>query len=129
LYLQLLIAYKIYDFVVMKRKNLKDVDDFIYSADELMSYAIFKKLKNSNKLQLNLDIQELESIYCIQFDNIKSIVRKEKELKEKVNSTYSHNDYFKSEKSIYDLLEINGWSEDSNKVLFLNSLEELGIKE
>jgi hypothetical protein len=115
LYLQLFISYKIYDFVVKQRKLYNKDDDFIYSADELMVFAIYKSLKVQNKLSLSLELLE---IYNEQFQKIQQIVRKEKDYKDSINSTYSHNDYFKSEKSFYDLMQINQWKED-NKIEFL----------
>ena len=104
LYLQLLITYKIYDFVVKQRKSYNGDDDFIYSADELMVFAIYKSLKVQNKLSLDIELLE---IYKIQFQKNQQIVKKEKDYKNSINSTYSHNDYFKSEKSFYDLMQTN----------------------
>jgi len=104
LYLQLLITYKIYNFVVKQRKSYNGDDDFIYSADELMVFAIYKSLKVQNKLSLDLELLE---IYNEQFQKIQQIVKNEKDYKNSINSTYSHNDYFKSEKSFYELIQIN----------------------
>jgi hypothetical protein len=69
-----------------------------------MVFAIYKSLKIQNKLSLDLELLE---IYNEQFQKIQQIVKNEKDYKNSINSTYSHNDYFKSEKSFYELIQIN----------------------
>jgi hypothetical protein len=90
IYDQLLKSYKIYRFIVRKRNENSD-NDFINYADELISYGIYK---------LQKDFEEAYSEICI---SIKNIIDEEKEFLEGKKLTYSHNGYFKSAKSRYDL--------------------------
>lgn len=90
IYNQLLKSYEIYRFIVRKRNENID-NDFINYADELISYGIYK---------LEKDFEEAYSEIC---NSIKEIIDEEKKFLEGKNLTYSHNGYFKSAKSRYDL--------------------------
>ncbi len=90
IYAQLLRAYQIYKFVVNKR-NENIENDFIKYADELIAYGIYKQN------------EAFESAYPKICDAIQTIIQNRKKFLEEKNSTYSHNGYFKSEKSRYDL--------------------------
>ena len=91
IYKQLLKSYQIYKFIVQKR-NQNIANDFINYSDELIAYGIYK-------LQAD-DFEEAYSkIYCA----IKTIINEEKQFLGANNSTYSHNGYFKSAQSRYDL--------------------------
>ncbi|MEA2017661.1 MAG: AIPR family protein [Campylobacterota bacterium] len=90
IYDQLLKSYEIYKFIVRKRNENID-NDFINYADELISYGIYK---------LGKDFEEAYSEVC---NAIKDIIDEEKIFLEGKNLTYSHNGYFKSAKSRYDL--------------------------
>ncbi|RLA63360.1 MAG: hypothetical protein DRQ78_06975 [Epsilonproteobacteria bacterium] len=90
IYNQLLKSYEIYRFIVRKRNENID-NDFINYADELISYGIYK---------LEKDFEEAYSEVC---NSIKDIIDEEKKFLEGKNLTYSHNGYFKSAKSRYDL--------------------------
>jgi len=116
IYLQLFIAYKIYTKVVNMRKSYvkEDIEDFIYYADEFMSYGIYKLLKKNN--QLTEYENRLDNDYNQTFEAIKIIVENEKDRLEKLGITYSHNDYFKSERAVGDLQEKLEILEDINKI-------------
>lgn len=90
IYNQLLKSYQIYKFVVKKR-NENIENDFINYADELISYGIYK---------LDEDIKEAYPKVC---NAINNIINEEKSFLNEKNLTYSHNGYFKSAKSRYDL--------------------------
>ena len=102
-YEQLLKSYNLYKFIVQKRNENID-DDFINYADELISYGVYKLGEN------------YESSYRKICDSIRSIIDNEKEFLEGKNLTYSHNGYFKSAKSRYDLNKEMGFVE-KNEVL------------
>lgn len=90
IYDQLLKSYKIYKFIVQKR-NENIANDFINYSDELISYGMYK-----------LD-GDFESSYTQICNAISSIIEEEKQFLKGKNLTYSHNGYFKSAKSRYDL--------------------------
>lgn len=90
IYDQLLKSYQIYKFVVQKR-NENIENDFINYADELISYGIYK---------LDYNFEEAYPKIC---DSISSIIDEEKIFLQEKHLTYSHNGYFKSAKSRYDL--------------------------
>jgi hypothetical protein len=91
IYEQLLNSYKIYKFVTQKRNDTIDKNDFVKYADELISYGLYKLEEN------------FEEEYPKIFGAIKNIIDEEKIFLEKKGLTYSHNGYFKSSKSRYDL--------------------------
>jgi len=98
IYNQLLTSYKIYKFIVKKR-NENIENDFINYSDELISYGIYK-------------LEEIfEESYPKICDAISSIIEDEKSFLEKKKLTYSHNGYFKSAKSRYDLNKKMGFVE------------------
>ena len=90
IYNQLLKSYEIYRFIVRKR-NENIENDFINYADELISYGIYKLEK------------DFEVAYFDICNSIKDIIDEEKKFLEGKNLTYSHNGYFKSANSRYDL--------------------------
>lgn len=115
IYLQLFIAYKIYHFVVTKRQKYikEDIEDFVFYADEIISYGIYRLLKKDNKIETYEE--ELEKNYNEVFEALKNVVDKEKEKSIQKGSTYSQNDYFKSERLVEDLNEELELSESSTK--------------
>jgi hypothetical protein len=90
IYEQLLKAYQIYKFVVNKR-NENIETDFIKYSDELIAYGLYKQN------------EAFEISYPKVCDAIRNITQNEKKFLEEKNLTYSHNGYFKSAKSRYDL--------------------------
>jgi len=90
IYEQLLKAYQIYKFVVNKR-NENIETDFVKYSDELISYGIYKQN------------EKFETSYPKVCNAIRNIIQNEKKFLEEKNLTYSHNGYFKSAKSRYDL--------------------------
>ncbi|KFL33155.1 MULTISPECIES: AIPR family protein [unclassified Sulfurospirillum] len=110
IYKQLLAAYKIYKFVVDKRNEKTPVNDFVNYADELISYGLYK---------LNEDFQNSYDKVC---QAIKEITETEKQLFENKSLTYSHNGYFKSSKSRYDLNNKLDLVENSNSIFTHNSI-------
>lgn len=103
IYEQLLNAYQIYKFVVNKR-NENIETDFIKYSDELISYGIYKQN------------DEFEISYPKVCDAIRNIIQNEKKFLEEKNLTYSHNGYFKSAKSRYDLNKEMGFVEKSESI-------------
>ena len=104
IYEQLFTAYRIYKLTADKRKEfLKDgEEDFIFQADEIIAYGIYKELEKNNGLE-NFSDKDLENAYLVAYDNVKQCVEKEQNRK---NGTYSHNKYFKSERCLEDYNEI-----------------------
>lgn len=99
----------------MRKNYIKEkIEDFIYCADEFMSYGIYKLLKKNDQL-LDYD-NRFDNYYSQIFEAIKIIVENEKNRLSNLNMTYSHNDYFKSERAVNDLHEILQVSEDINKI-------------
>ena len=104
IYEQLFIVYQIYKLTADKRKEfLKDgEEDFIFQADEIIAYGIYKELEKNNGLE-NFSDKDLKNTYSVAYDNVKQCVEKEQKRK---NGTYSHNKYFKSERCLEDYNEI-----------------------
>lgn len=92
IYQQLLDVYRIYRYVIDQRNKHAESDDFVMYADELICYGVHK-----------LGGYNPDAAYCTVFDAIRAICGNEKILLEKNGMTYSHNGYFKSAKSKYDL--------------------------
>jgi len=103
IYKQLFNSYKIYRFVIEKRNENIDKNDFIKYADELISYGLYKLKEN------------FEKAYPEIYNAIKDISDEEKIFLEGKDLTYSHNGYFKSAKSRYDLNKKMGFI-DKNQV-------------
>lgn len=103
IYEQLLKAYKIYKFVINKR-NENIETDFIKYSDELIAYGIYKQ------------DEEFEISYPKVSKAIQIIIQNEKKFLEEKNLTYSHNGYFKSAKSRYDLNKEMGFVEKNESV-------------
>lgn len=103
-YEQLLEAYRIYRFVTRKRNLAEktDVDDSIFFADELIAYAIHKSGSSRDLF---------DEVYEGVYGAIVEIVRDEKRGLKERGVSYSHNAYFKSSKSRYDLNKILGFVE------------------
>ena len=89
------------------------IEDFVFYADEIISYGIYRLLKKDNKIETYEE--ELEKNYNEVFEALKNIVDKEKEKSIQKGSTYSQNDYFKSERLVEDLNEELELSESSTK--------------
>lgn len=104
IYEQLFTAYQVYKLVADKRKVApKDSEeDFVFQADEIIAYGIFKELEKNEKLK-DFSDNDLDNIYLIVYENVKRCVEKESQRK---NGTYSHNRYFKSERCLWDYNEI-----------------------
>jgi len=100
IYEQLLKAYQIYKFVVNKR-NENIETDFIKYSDELIAYGIYKQN------------EAFENSYPKVCDAIRKIIQNEKKFLKAKQLTYSHNGYFKSAKSRYDLNKKMGFVEKS----------------
>ena len=100
IYQQLLETYKLYRFIVQKRNVLASVNDLVLYADELICYGMHK---------LNTD--DLTAAYDQIFNALVVASQTEKELYELKGLTYSHNSYFKSAKSRYDLDRVMGFVE------------------
>ena len=120
IYMQLFIAYKIYMQVANMRKSYikEDIEDFIFYADEFMSYGIYKLLKKNELLKTFEPL--LGEYYHEIFDTIKAIVENEKVRLNALDMTYSHNEYFKSERAVSDLNEKMSFCETENKIENLN---------
>jgi len=91
-YQQLLHAYHLYRFTVEQRNRANGADDFILYADELFCYGIYKC--GDGDMQ-----QAYQAIYAA----LRDATEAEKLLYQSKGLTYSHNAYFKSAKSRYDL--------------------------
>ena len=120
IYMQLFIAYKIYMQVANMRKSYikEEIEDFIFYADEFMSYGIYKLLKKNELLKTFEPL--LGEYYHEIFDTIKAIVESEKVRLNALDMTYSHNEYFKSERAVSDLNEKMSFCETENKIENLN---------
>ncbi|MBD3795926.1 MAG: AIPR family protein [Epsilonproteobacteria bacterium] len=99
IYEQMLIAYRLYDFIITQREQIGAIDDFIYFADELIAYGVYKLMDKNCDFSLGT----IPNLYPQVYDAIKRAVQKEKANKESHSLTYSHNSYFKSAKSRFDL--------------------------
>ena len=120
IYMQLFIAYKIYMQVANMRKSYikEEIEDFIFYADEFMSYGIYKLLKKNELFKTFEPL--LGEYYHEIFDTIKAIVENEKVRLNSLDMTYSHNEYFKSERAVSDLNEKMSFAETENKIENLN---------
>jgi len=107
IYEQLFKSYEIYKFVI-KRRNENTERDFINYADELLSYGLYK-----------LE-EDFESGYPKVCAAISKIIKEEQNFLSTKNLTYSHNGYFKSSKSRYDLNKKMGFVE-KGEGLFKNN--------
>lgn len=100
IYIQLLMAYKLYNFVVTKRECTTEVkQDFIYFTDELMSYGMYKLMEKNRSFSED----NFSKNYDLTYKAIAKAIEKEKVEKARNTMTYSHNAYFKSAKSRFDL--------------------------
>jgi len=91
-YGQLLSVYHLYRFIVAQRNLVGSTEDFVLYADELFCYGIHK-LNDVDRQQAYQDI----------YDALRDATEAEKQLYQEKGLTYSHNAYFKSAKSRYDL--------------------------
>ena len=98
IYQELWKSYTYYTFVIEKRNSEENRDKEVLSfADEILCYAIFMIIKDSNRQKT------IEQSYTEALNALIKIVKKEKINHEAHNITYSHNNYFKSSKSRHDL--------------------------
>ena len=102
IYAQLLRTYQYYRFVVAQRNQTKLTSDFIVYADELFCYGLHK-----------MGDDKLLNTYQKIHDAIQEAIIKEKARYTSKDLTYSHNTYFKSAKSRYDLDSIMNFIETS----------------
>ncbi|NCN28176.1 AIPR family protein [bacterium] len=95
-YQQLFRAYQMYTFVTQKRNDVDrtQIDDSVYYADELLTYGLYK---------LGANETEFEEAYQKVYMAIVEIVTREKAALSARGISYSHNSYFKSAKSRFDL--------------------------
>ncbi len=101
IYQQLLETFYIYDFVITQRQTQKHDSDFVFFADELLAYGVYKLMKRAGSLIK----EQLETNYQIVYGVIPKCIEREKTLKAQNKSTYSHNGYFKSARSRFHLSE------------------------
>ena len=112
LYTQMLNVYAIHDYVVGKRNNsLESVPDLIQHADEILCYAIYKHLDSENKNADVIDAAAMEAAYSKVFENIATICNEYQQQLSLHGKTYSHNNYFKSAQSRFDLNRLADWIE------------------
>ncbi|MDD5271888.1 MAG: AIPR family protein, partial [Methylovulum sp.] len=109
IYQQLLETFWIYDFVVTQRQTQAHTSDFVLFTDELLAYGVYKLLKKSGGFAQ----EQLAGAYQTIYEAIPACIGREQQLKAKNQSTYSHNDYFKSVKSRFHLNDILELSEDT----------------
>ncbi len=109
IYQQLLEAFWIYDFVVTQRQTQQHATDFVLFSDELLSYGIYKLLKQ----KCGFNSARLPDAYQTVYQTIPICITREKTLKSKNHATYSHNSFFKSARSRFHLNEILELSEDA----------------
>ncbi len=109
IYQQLLETFWIYDFVVTQRQTQAHTSDFVLFTDELLAYGVYKLLKKSGGFAQ----EHLSAAYQTIYEAIPACIGREQQLKAKNQSTYSHNDYFKSVKSRFHLNDILELSEDT----------------
>jgi hypothetical protein len=100
LYQQLLCVYRIYRFVVEQRNQVAQAADFVMYADELLCYGMHKL--GGDNLAVNY-----QRIYA----TLNEATESEKVAHLSRGVTYSHNAYFKSAKSRYDLDRLLGFVE------------------
>ena len=100
LYQQLLHVYQLYRFVVNQRNSQAHTADFVMYADELFCYGLYK-----------LDSNDLVGNYELLFVSLSKATETEKELHTSNGFSYTHNAYFKSAKSRYDLNCLLGFIE------------------
>ena len=98
IYPQLLRVYQLYRFVVAQRNQAPVSADFVMYADELFCYGLHK-----------LGGTDWPLAYPQVHAAIQSCVNAEKALYASKGITYSHNGYFKSAKSRYDLDRLLGF--------------------
>jgi len=115
---QLLETFYIYDYIIKKRNSINlevEYSDFILNADELISYWIYRLLKKDNFIISNENIiKKYDKVYNAIFE----IVKEEINNKNKNNSTYSHNNYFKNIKSKFDLdKKLNLYDNEDEQIL------------
>jgi hypothetical protein len=99
-YEQLLRVYHLYKFIVERRNQPNPASDLVLYADELFCYGLHKL----NMDDLGLAYEKVLSALLAGADD-------EKKLLSKNSLTYSHNLYFKSSKSRYDLDRALGFTE------------------
>jgi hypothetical protein len=91
-YQQLLHVYSLYKYIVEQRNHATQSADFILYADELFCYGLYKSGR-----------EDLADAYAEVLTALKKATEAEKSLLASKGLTYSHNSYFKSAKSRYDL--------------------------
>jgi len=103
-YGQLLQAYRIYRFVTQQRNAVEKskVDDSVFYADELIAYGLHKASAKP---------EAFKEAYEDAYQAIVGIVTEEKQTLGEKGISYSHNAYFKSAKSRYDLNNKMGFVE------------------
>ena len=100
LYQQLLLVYRLYKFVVEQRNKGLLSADFVMYTDELFCYGLYK-----------LGGYDFDTNYQRIYSTLRETTEAEKELHVSKDLTYSHNAYFKSAKSRYDLDRLMGFVE------------------
>jgi len=98
IYSQLFTTYRILKYVTLKRKENVNNFDFIEHTDEIITYGIYKKLKELKNISEKIIADEYGEVIII----IQDIIKNEKNGREQQGIEYSHNIYFKSSKSRID---------------------------
>ena len=96
-YAQLLTAYRLYRFVIeaLESADITQVGDAVLYADELLAYAVYKLAGD--------DQAAYAAAYQQTYQAIAQAVEEETALLQTRQLKYSHNAYFKSAKSRYDV--------------------------
>ncbi|PIY04192.1 MAG: hypothetical protein COZ20_06340 [Gallionellales bacterium CG_4_10_14_3_um_filter_54_96] len=112
LYVQMLNVYAIHNFVVTKRnESLEDAPDLIQHADEILCYGIHKYLVSTNQEASSLDAATMDVAYSSVFGNVMRVTQEYQAQLLAHGRTYSHNNYFKSAQSRFDLNRLASWLE------------------
>lgn len=111
-YAQLLVAYKIYRFVLNMRGTKED--EFIEHINELLVYGIYKKIEGNLKLELARE--ELAEAYEHAYEIIRANLFAKKDSYDKEGKIFSYNGYFKKSACKYDYNQKANLSENENLI-------------
>ncbi len=115
LYAQMLNVYAIHNFVVTKRnESLEDAPDLIQHADEILCYGMHKHLALLNQEAGGLNASAMGTVYDSVFANVEIISQTYQAQLLEHGRTYSHNNYFKSAQSRFDLNRLANWLESDD---------------
>ena len=112
LYEQILNVYAIHYYVVLERNESSETTpDLIQHADEILCYGIYKHLTSMNQKAVELDAPAMKEVYDFVFERIDRICQAFQLQLAENGRTYSHNNYFKSAQSRFDLNREANWLE------------------